>query len=106
MILAEPRGAAVARDAAGAEARFDDLGCLRRRLADTGADGWAVWVSGGATAAGEARWLPAAEAWFAVTATRTPMGSGLLAYASRVEAAAGAAAGEPVSWGDLLASGE
>jgi hypothetical protein len=86
MILSEPRFAAVARDDAGAEARFDDLGCLVRWRAEQGsAVEWQVWVR---DADGEA-WIDAPAAWFVrVPGRATPMGSGLSAHASRTAAEA------------------
>jgi copper chaperone NosL len=98
MILSDPRFAAVARGAAGAEARFDDLGCLVAFLGERGGDqarrdeGWQVWVHD----AGGEGWLPAAEAWYTRgSRLATPMGSGLRAWPSREAAAPG---GEPLPW--------
>lgn len=97
MILAEERFAAVARHTTGEEARFDDLECLVRFLADRGETGWTAWAH---DAAGPG-WLEAPAASYAATATRTPMGSGLLAFARPEAAAEAASAGEALRWQEL-----
>ena len=99
MILGDERFAAVARDEAGEEARFDDLGCLLRwSESHTGA--WKTWAH---DAAGT-DWLDAEAAFYTRNATlATPMGSGLRAWSSR-EAAIGS--GDLIgSWRDLRAAG-
>ena len=98
MILAEERFAAVGRSAAGEEVRFDDLECAARFLADRAAESWTAWAHDSAGP----EWLPAAAAAYAATDTVTPMGSGLLAFAS-AEAARAAGGGEPLGWSDVRA---
>jgi copper chaperone NosL len=100
MILAEERYAAVARDTTGAEARFDDLDCLLRFLADRDAAAWTVWVHDYVGPG----WLPAATASYAATAAATPMGSGLLAFATPEAALAAAGDAGPLTWEALRAS--
>lgn len=96
MIVSDRRSAAVARSTAGEEARFDDLGCLRRWLAGRDTVEWRIWAHD----AGGAGWLPATEAWYEQAAgVSTPMGSGLRAWASRE--AADAAGGAVRSWSEL-----
>jgi copper chaperone NosL len=100
MILSEPRYAAVARSAAGEEARFDDLGCLRDWRRAHATESWDVWVH---DARGE-QWLPAASAWFVDTDTRTPMGSGILAFPDEAAARGVAAKAGPLRWSELTAT--
>jgi copper chaperone NosL len=100
MTLGEERFAAVARSEAGAEARFDDLGCVARFLGETSSgERWQVWAH-------DARgtgWLPAESAWYSQNpGLATPMGSGLRAWRSRESAVE--AGGEVLSWGELPAS--
>ena len=98
MIVSEERFAAVARSTSGEEARFDDLGCLRRWLAGRDVSEWQLWAHD----AGGAGWLAATEAWYTqAPGVSTPMGSGLRAWASRE--AADAAGGTVRSWREMLA---
>ena len=104
MILSDSRSAAVARNETGEEVRFDDLGCAASffAAANGGAGRWQTWVH----AVDDERWLDAEQAWVVrFNGRRTPMGSGLAAYASEpaARAAAGAAAGAtPQRWTALL----
>ena len=99
MILSDQRYAAVARAADGEEARFDDVGCLVGFLAEREASGWQAWVRTG----DDGQWLAAGAAWFArLESQRTPMGSGVVAFAS--PAGARAAGGAPLRWPELVAS--
>jgi len=100
MILSEPRYAAVARNATGEEARFDDLGCLRDWWPAHSSERWDVWVH---DARGE-QWLPSASAWFADTDTHTPMGSGILAFLDEAAAESAAAKAGPLRWSELAAT--
>lgn len=79
MIVSEERHAAVARDAARGELRFDDLGCMaayHSLHADT--HPWTVWVH-----TQDAGWVSGEGVWVArVPDHRTPMGSGLAAFSS------------------------
>ncbi|HVS02634.1 MAG TPA: nitrous oxide reductase accessory protein NosL [Thermoanaerobaculia bacterium] len=77
MILSEERFAAAARSETGEEARFDDLECAADYLAAGGAGGWTTWV------VTDAGWRRAGDAWLVYEQDLvTPMGSGLVAYAS------------------------
>lgn len=100
MILGDERYAAVARSAAGEEARFDDLGCLLRWSDARPAGSWTVWVH---DASGHG-WLAADTAFFTRhPGLATPMGSGLRAWASRE---AGIGSGDLVgSWQQLRTTG-
>ncbi len=83
MAVSDPQHAAVARQTGGAEARFDDPGCLAAWLAERSEDEWTAWVGD----AGGAGWVPAGEAWVIQAPSRlTPMGSGRLAFARREDA--------------------
>lgn len=101
MILSDQRFAAVARDEGGDEARFDDLGCMASFFAERSPAGWRTWVH----EADGARWLAAEEAWFVrLAGQRSPMGSGLGAFATAEAARAAAAADSaPARWPALLA---
>jgi len=101
MILSEPRYSGVARGPAGEEERFDDLGCMVAFLAEGRPAEWTAWVRDAATD----RWVPASSSWYARGgATHSPMGSGVVAYASRDAATKAAGAAAPLSWTELLAA--
>lgn len=79
MIVSEPRFGAVARSASGREARFDDVGCAERFLADPAntVEPWEVWLH---AFEGEG-WIPSMEVWLVHDPSlTTPMGHGLVAY--------------------------
>lgn len=90
MIISEEKFASAIVDATGTATKFDDTGCLvdylRERSASPGTE--SIWVHDHATGG----WIDAKPAWF-VRDPRgsTPMGSGLVAFASRQAAAALAA---------------
>lgn len=100
MIISEEKFASAVADEVGGATAFDDVGCLLDYLHEHPEAGGRVWVhdhSGGG-------WLAAEEASF-VRDPRgsTPMGSGLVAFAARVEAEAFAAERGVglVRWADL-----
>lgn len=105
MILGEQRYAAVARSAAGEEARFDDLGCFARFVAGS-AEPWQAWVQD----SGGAGWIPAESAtYLRQDGLSTPMGSGLTAHASAAAATAAARGGaapgaQELTWVQMLAA--
>ncbi|MFQ5350332.1 MAG: nitrous oxide reductase accessory protein NosL [Thermoanaerobaculia bacterium] len=85
MVISEERHAAALRHD-GRAYRFDDTGCLRGFLesAPDSAEG-AAWVHDESSA-----WLGVEEAWFVKDPEgRTPMGSGIHAFASAEAAAKG-----------------
>ncbi len=94
MIVSEEKFAAAIVDAAGAATSFDDVGCLiehlRERLASPekpagGASTESIWVHDHAAGG----WIVAQSAWFVHDQrVTTPMGYGLLAFASRQQAEA------------------
>jgi len=93
MLVSSDAHAAQSR-APGQPTRFyDDVGCLAGRP-EAHADGTARYVrlaSGG--------WAAAEEAWFARSASaRTPMDYGVLAFATRNEAAAADRDGQAHNW--------
>jgi len=86
----------------GSVAFFDDLGCLARAIRDdqTGANS-AVFVAD----YGTGRWLPLGSAIFVRSSQLpTPMGSGVVAFASEEEAKTEAARlqGEVMEWEQVL----
>jgi copper chaperone NosL len=100
MILSEPRYAGVARGSAGEEERFDDLGCMVAFLNEGKPADWTAWVHDATTDT----WVSASSSWYArAGATHSPMGSGIVAYASREAATKAAGASAPLSWTELLA---
>lgn len=103
MIVSEERHAAAARDARGEALRFDDPGCLAAWTLAPGHELERAWVRDGAAGG----WIDAAAAGY-VRDPRipTPMGSGLLAFASRDDAerqAAESGVERVLSWQDVLA---
>ena len=90
MLISEPRFAAAYR-APGSDARlFDDVGCLLEGLSrESDRSGVHFWFHEVTTA----EWIEGDRAVFVESAhLRTPMGSGIVAYASDAAAARGAAA--------------
>ena len=95
MIVSDERHAAAARAADGRAARFDDPGCLARFLAERHSEPWRAWGHDE-----ELAWRPVEElVWMRSGPETTPMGSGLLGFATVETARARApeAAG-PLSW--------
>lgn len=87
MIINEARHAAAYVTPAGDVRRFDDLGCLVAHRAEAPEPVSAVWVHGA-----DGAWLEGARASVVrAPDVITPMGSGLLAFASEEEARAFAA---------------
>lgn len=88
MIISEEKFAAAVVEEVGTTASFDDVGCLLDHLRESSAAAKEVWVHDHAGGG----WIAAETAWF-VRGPRsaTPMGSGLVAYASRQQADAYAA---------------
>lgn len=89
MLISEPRFAA-AYQAPGSDARlFDDIGCLLDGLAgESVRSGVRFWFRDVVTA----EWIDADRAVFVEsTRLRTPMGSGIVAYAGDAAAGRGAA---------------
>ena len=103
MAISERRYAAEFLDRDGEAVKFDDVGCMlryRRRMADQGAIATAFVVD-----FNSGRWLEAAAAYYVRSPDlKTPMGSGLVAYADAASAANAAAAhhGEILRVADLL----
>ena len=105
MVIAEMRyaGAAVADDGAMRRVlKFDDVGCLARW--EAGAKGVAVrerWVHDRSTEA----WIDAASATYVQSGELiTPMGSGLVAFSNRLDAAELAGSERAtLSWDAILA---
>jgi copper chaperone NosL len=101
MIVSEEKHAAALVDADGTTTPFDDVGCLVDHLGERPTAPDKVWVHDHASG----RWIDAESAWF-VRDPRgtTPMGSGLVAFASRPEADAYAAAhgADTMAWAALL----
>ena len=110
MIISEEKFAAALVDQTGVTTSFDDLGCLLNHLREQpavlesragGAQSWGVWVHDHAGGG----WIDAAAAVF-VRGPRsaTPMGSGLVAFASQQAADAHASAEgvDTLAWAALL----
>ncbi len=101
MIISEEKHAAAIFDQTGTATRFDDVGCMLDYLQAQSVTPKNAWVHDHATGA----WIDAEPAWFVRDARgTTPMGSGLLAFSSRQEADAHAAAqgADVVAWASLL----
>lgn len=84
MIVSEERFAAAYVTPAGEVRRFDDLGCLTAFLVERPEQVAETWVHDQASRA----WLRGRQAWFARTATITPMGTGLVAVSDEAAAKA------------------
>ena len=101
MIVSEEKHAAALVDEAGTATPFDDVGCLIDHLRERATASRSAWVHDHAGGG----WIAAESAWL-VRDPRgsTPMGSGLVAFASRPEADAHAAAQsvDVTSWTALL----
>lgn len=102
MIIDDPRFAAARMDRG--ERHFDDIGCLVNDLIETpGAVGAATWVHDYNTEA----WVAGCDATYVhSTEVRTPMASGVIAFARREDANAASVAlpGDMVSWDALAAT--
>ncbi len=110
MIVSEEKFAAAIVDAAGSAISFDDVGCLvehlreraespENRAGDTPTE--SIWVHDHAAGG----WIVAESAWFVRDRrTTTPMGYGLLAFASRQEAEvlASETAAAVETWGQVV----
>jgi hypothetical protein len=82
----------------GGEPQFyDDIGCLAGDAAHTVA-GTRLWVH---RANGDG-WIEAESAWFAESRRRTPMGHGVLAYASQEEAGREDVDSRARRWDDII----
>ncbi|MDR7480908.1 MAG: nitrous oxide reductase accessory protein NosL [Armatimonadota bacterium] len=102
MLIADARFAAAAR-VNGQARRYDDIGCLLRDARAALAAGAAAWVHD----LPSERWVDAAGAWYVRPAgLRTPMGSGLAAYADRDAARAAHPTARVRPFAELLAAGE
>lgn len=100
MIVSDPRHGGAAFTAAGEPLRFDDLGCLAAALSERGEPATRAWVRTG----GPSGWTRGEEARIVRFADRpTPMGSGLVAFATEPEARAAAAGAPLLRLSDLLA---
>ena len=101
MIISEEKFAA-AIVTAGTMARFDDTGCMVEYMRVQPAAPEEVWVHDHASGG----WIAAEPAWFVRDPKgATPMGSGLVAFASRTEAEAFAAEGDALveTWEQVTA---
>ena len=79
MIISEARTAAEARFRS--VEKFDDIGCLLRRMKQASPTG--AWVADHS----DGRWIDAGRAWFVLAPSHpTPMASGLVAFSSRPDA--------------------
>ncbi len=85
MIISEEKFAAATVDQIGTGTPFDDVGCLVDHLRELSAAPENVWVHDHA----DGGWISAEPAWFVRNPRgTTPMGSGLVAFASRSKAEA------------------
>lgn len=104
MIISEAAFAAEARYGPGPVEKFDDIGCLGKRLSN-GAAPVEAWVTDRATG----MWIDAPTAYYVQgDGLQTPMASGLAAFASRAaaEAFAGRVRGRVVSFADITGTGK
>jgi copper chaperone NosL len=76
---------------------YDDIGCLAGDAAHVDPE-TRLWVQ---RADGEG-WIEARSAWFAESKSRTPMGHGVLAYASEGAANHGDIGGRARRWDDVI----
>ncbi len=100
MIISEETTAAALRTQTGDVLHFDDIGCLVRALQQTQAPATEVWVHDAASGS----WIDGRRAFYVEShETSTPMGSGLLAFATReaAEAAARDHAGRWLTFAEL-----
>ena len=97
MQIIQPRFAAQVVDPGGFPVKFDDIGCLVEWLKkDRSRSAKGAWV----TECRSGAWIEARSAVYAATGEQTPMGSGILAFSAREDAAA---RGVPRGFEDLLA---
>ncbi len=102
MIISEEKHAAAIFDQAGTATRFDDVGCMLEYLRPQSVIPKDAWVHDHATSA----WIDAEPAWFVKDPRgSTPMGSGWMAFSSRSEADAHAAAQglDVMAWASIRA---
>lgn len=83
MIISEKAYAAAVVSSDGTTRKFDDLGCLMAARQQWNRAGARIWVHD----ADSGEWLDAADAYYVrQDAATTPMGSGLVALATRAQA--------------------
>ena len=107
MTLADPRFTAELVTRTGRQYRFDDIGCMARFLADSGArlaEGSKAWVS---DYLHPESWLSADSAnYLRSPANHTPMASGLLAVApgAPIDSLRAALSGQQLTWVQVMTS--
>jgi len=101
MSIDDPRFAAAWRTPDGSERHFDDVGCLvNARRRDDPPAGSRYWVHDYRSES----WLDAEAATYVLAPSiKTPMASGLVAFASAADATAAVPASDgPLAWADVL----